>query len=207
MHHFVYIFGERSADNNWNRIFKLNPIVIWQPIPTVRVSQSAEVLANYVDYDFDDALLSTRSFLYRKFRLDDSTHVVINPRLKLQASYRLELDENGKLFWDDWLEQKLITRTSHTIYVGFDLHPVKHLHIGPGYSFYSRRGYRYDPMPAGEDRKTLYRHFQTHGPVIRVRYLSDRLRFLLSASTTMTETLQAERQVFTRIHLSMNWNL
>ena len=64
MHHFVYIYGERSADNNWNRILKVNPTVTWQLSPAIRFSQSAEVLANYIDYDFDSMFPSTRSFLY-----------------------------------------------------------------------------------------------------------------------------------------------
>ena len=206
LHHFVYIYGERSADNNWNRIIRLNPKVIWNPTSSIRFSQSAEVLANYIDYDFDSLFPSTRSFLYRKFRLEDSTHVEINPRIIFQAAYRLELDENGKLQWDAWLEQRLFTRESHTIFLGFDFHPIDRLHIGPGYTYYSRQGYRFQSSSPGEESRTLYRRFQNHGPVVRVRYVSDRLRFLLSASTTVTETLQAEKQIFTRVNLSMNWN-
>src|SRR5207249_10396314 len=45
--HLVYLFGERSADNTWNRIFRLAPRVEYRPSPAVQSLNVFGVLANY----------------------------------------------------------------------------------------------------------------------------------------------------------------
>ncbi|MBN2088221.1 hypothetical protein JW964_01340, partial [candidate division KSB1 bacterium] len=67
LHHLVYIFGERSADNNWNRIFRLSPVIECSFHSRVFFQQTFEVLANYVDYDFEFDTGDVKSFIYRKF--------------------------------------------------------------------------------------------------------------------------------------------
>jgi hypothetical protein len=52
LYHLAYIFGERSADNNWNRIFRIVPKIFFIINSSVICQQNFEVLANYVDYDF-----------------------------------------------------------------------------------------------------------------------------------------------------------
>lgn len=205
--HFVYIYGENSADNNWTRILRFNPTVSWTPTPRWKFSQSIEVLANYVDYDYESLFPSTRSFLYRKFRLDDSTQVHITPRLSLSLHYRLELDENGKFLWDRWLEQKLIDRQSHTLALSLYYRPWKGFHISPGYSFFSRRGYYYTTNHPSSQEKDLNLDHRSSGPYLGLSYQSNRLRFTLSGNTIVTKTLNIKKQVLNRIDLNMSWAL
>jgi hypothetical protein len=205
--HFVYIYGEKSADNNWTRILRFNPTVSWTPTPRWKFSQSVEVLANYVDYDYESLFPSTRSFLYRKFRLDDSTQVHITSRLSLSLHYRLELDENGKFLWDRWLEQKLIDRQSHTLALSLYYRPWKAFRISPGYSFFSRRGYYHTTNhPSSQDRELNLDH-RSAGPYLGLSYQSNRLRFTLRGNTIVTKTLNIKKQVLTRIDLNMSWAL
>lgn len=205
--HFVYIYGERSADNNWTRILRFNPTVSWQPSSRWRFSQSVEIMANYVAYDYESHIPGIRSFLYRKFRLEDSTRVQISQKLSLQLLYRLELDENGKFIWDQWLEQKLMDRQSHTFVVSLNFKPWKNLNIISGYTVYSRRGYRYTASLSTSHQKDLSVDFRNHGPSLGIRYKSDRLYFLLTGSTTATETLHTKKQLLTRVNFNMSWAL
>lgn len=205
--HFVYIYGEKSANNNWTRILRLNSSVTWRPAPRWRTTQSAEVLANYVDYDFESYFTSVRSFLYRKLRLEDSTRVDLSPRMSFHLFYRLELDENGKLIWDEWLQQKLIDRHSHTLSISLDYQPWRSFYISPGYTYYSRQSYRYSSSVTASQERELNLDFRSYGPFLKMTYHSDRLYFFLTGSRIFTKNMNVNRQVITRIEMKMNWTI
>jgi hypothetical protein len=205
--HLVYIFGEKSADNNWTRIIRLAPVMKWKPNPDFIWQQSVAVLANYVDYDFDTQFTGVRSFLFRKFQITDSVKVGIKPGARMLIHYKLELDENGKLIWDQWLEQKLIDRQSHYLTVQFEFYPLDQLQLRPGYAFFSRRGYRYDVLPDGSQQKVPHLDFQSHGPLLKWAYTGRRLSLIFSAQTIRTRTLTANRQIYTKLDFDMVWKL
>ena len=112
LYHMVYIFGERSADNNWNRIFRLRPSLYYQPSSSFKLKQTFEVLANYVDYDFEEPAVTIKSFVFRKFAMEDSVAIKLMPRTRLLSDFRLQLEENGQLSWEQWAEKILLTRNS-----------------------------------------------------------------------------------------------
>jgi hypothetical protein len=203
--HFVYIFGEKSADNNWTRIFRLNPEINWSPSPNWKWKQSVEVLANYISYDFESILPSIKSFLYRKFRLEESLESKVSQKLSFQLMYRLELDENGKFLWDDWMEQKLVDRYSHTFQLYLNYSLWNSLTIQPGYTYYSRKGYKYIPYNIFEIQKDIQIDFQNYGPSIAINYVSNRLRLNLTASKLATETLHLQKQILNRFNLKLSW--
>jgi hypothetical protein len=206
--HQVYLRGERSADNSVVRILRFSPTLLWHPSPRFRASQSAEVLANYMAYDYEDLTTGVRSYLYRAFRLDDSVRVETGERTGLFVNVRLELDENGKLIWDRWLEQRLTDRDSWTGALILDHRPAEGWHLMPGYSVYTRRGYRFkeEASPSGTRTvRDLNVHFRNDGPVLKVAYAGGRLAFSASAGLTRTRTLGARAQHLTRVELNMSW--
>jgi hypothetical protein len=203
--HLVYIYGEKSADNAWTRIFRFNPTFFWSPMPGLRFTQTAEVLANYVDHDYESLLAGNRSFLYRKFRLEDSTWVQTTSRTSLFLHYQMELDENGKLFWDEWTEQRLIDRQSHTLTLKLNYRSSPIFHIDPGYTFYSRRGYNYTVDPTGVIHREFNLDFRSEGPSLQISYRTNRLRIKVEGSSLRTKTLSARMQILTRISLNASW--
>ena len=203
MSHLVYIFQDMSANNHWARLIRLNPKLIWKPSERVELRHSTEVFANYIDYDFDAMLPDIRSFLYRKFRMDDSLNVNLSPRLTGHLIYRLELDENGKFVWADWTEQKLLDRRTQAVQVIMDCYLAPHIRISPGYSYYIRRGYRYSTAQDGME-KTHYENFLSQGPLIRFGLTGRRVRVFISGSTIETETITRQRNKFTQIDLTMH---
>jgi hypothetical protein len=208
--HQVYIFGEKSGDNNQIRIVSFHPEVRWTPSASFRFSQAAEVLANYVEYDYESLFPGIRSFLYRKFRLEDSVWVSPAPKLSFFAQGRLELDENGKLLWNPWLEQRLIDRRSVGWTLSLDYHPFEGLHLMPGFTVYRRKGYRYpEAVPAGglNSGRELNLDFRNSGPVFRIAYKGRRILFAMTVGTTQTRTLNAPLQALTRMDLNMSWKL
>ncbi|MDZ7723144.1 MAG: hypothetical protein U5R06_10150 [candidate division KSB1 bacterium] len=135
LYHMVYIFGERSADNNWNRILRLKPSLRWKPFPSLVFHQSFEVLSNYVDYDFEDKTPATRSFVFRKFAVEDSLLWKIFPHTSLSLDYRLQLEENGQLFWKDWTEKILVTRRKQWLHFYLKYKKLGYIHIAPGFQY------------------------------------------------------------------------
>ena len=49
INHIVYLFGERSADNHWNRVFLISSDITAKLSPRLQTNQSFGVLANYFD--------------------------------------------------------------------------------------------------------------------------------------------------------------
>jgi len=208
--HQVYIYGEKSGDNNRIRILSLHPEIRWTPSASVRFSQAAEVLANYVEYDYESMYPGIRSFLYRKFRLEDSLWVSLTHGLSVFAQGRLELDENGKLLWSRWLEQRLIDRRSVGWTVSLDIRPFAGMRLMPGYTVYGRKGYRYretESAGGGEPGRDINLDFRNSGPVLSVAYSSDRIFFAMTVGTTRTRTLNAPVQALTRMDVNMSWRL
>ncbi len=114
LYHMVYLFAERSADNNWNRVFRLTARGFYAPTSQLSLYQSFEVLANYVDYDYEQVFEETRSFVFRKFVADDSLSWQVTDRSQLYAESRFQVEENGRLFWERWQERPLVSRRGST---------------------------------------------------------------------------------------------
>jgi len=203
----VYIFGEKSANNNWTRIIRLSPKLTWYPSPAWQLQQSVEVLANYIDYDFESLFTTVRSYLYRKFIVAENIRGNISKNVTLRFYYKLELDENGKFLWDKWLEQKAADRQTHTATVGLDYKLVKGLTISPGFSWFSRKSYHYTTHPLLSSNRALNLSFESYGPILTLQYNSNRMQFYFSANTLAIKTRQHEKQILHRIQLRMNWNI
>ena len=188
LYHMVYIFGERSADNNWNRIFRLKPAVIYKPSQQFRFSQAFEVLANYVDYDFDGENVATKSFVFRKFAMDDSLQLNMTKNLSIWADYRLQLEENGQLSWDQWTERILVTRRNNWLHFYLRYSVREQFALSPGYSFYVREEWRHKTDLSGNELREKLDPFKSHGPVLRFIYSPHyRLRLVLDANRYAVE--------------------
>lgn len=205
--HFVYIFGERSADNNWTRIIRFSPSVIWRPSENLRITQTAEVLANYVDFDYEAFDPTVRSYLYRKFGIEDSLWIRITPNTSVNLYYELEMDENGKFLWKDWLEQKLIDRKNQNFALYIIYKPWVFLKLATGYTFYFRKGYRYAANILQEQLKEKNIDFRSDGPTLRLEYRGHRLVFTMHGSLISTKIFGSKRHNLTRLDVNMGWKL
>lgn len=105
--HLVYIFKERSANNNWNRIFRIMPETYYQPAKSFRMYNAFEVLANYTVFDFETLVPSVKSYAYRQFAFLDSTSYDITPAAGLDLIAQIKLYERGELRWKEFKERPL----------------------------------------------------------------------------------------------------
>lgn len=108
--HLVYLLGQNSNDNNWNRVFRIVPGVRYE-LPGVMLNRfEAEVLANYTDYDFEGRTQNIRGRSYREMRLRDSLDISLTATLGFNARGELRISERGSFSWDRFAES-LIERT------------------------------------------------------------------------------------------------
>ncbi|MCX6138629.1 MAG: hypothetical protein NTV54_14175 [Ignavibacteriales bacterium] len=103
--HTVYLFEERSANNSWNRIFRLMPEIRYRPIENLSSVNRFEVLANYTAFDFESTFSTVQSYVYRQFAFLDSTSYDMTRRLGADIFFSVRLMERGELQWAEFKER------------------------------------------------------------------------------------------------------
>ncbi len=94
----VYIYGEKSSNNNINRVIKLTAGGNYKG-KFFRTSNSFGVSANYTVYDFEDLTPNFRSFSFRQFTATDSTFIKLNRNINFSHYGYLKLSEQGDFNW------------------------------------------------------------------------------------------------------------
>ncbi len=178
LYHQIYIYRERSSNNNWNRIFKLNPRILYR-VGRLSNRLSSEVIANYTVYDFDQLFNEPRSFVFRKYTFSDSMLVRYYARQFVGSYIRIELEDKGTFYSREFKQQVLqsyqsefytfFLRNSHFFYFQLDV----------GFTYYRRREWRHVPA------KTLNRTLVNQGPYVEISYaVLPRVMFRAMASYT-----------------------
>ena len=104
LHHKIYIYQEQSANNNWNRIYRLNAMVKYNNYGW-RNTLMTQVLANYTVYDFDELFKDTRSFVFREYIISDSLEIPLFTDLIFGWYGEIELKDTGSFYKDEFSEQ------------------------------------------------------------------------------------------------------
>lgn len=117
--HLVYLFGENSIDNNWNRILRLAPSVVYEVPDLLTNRMTSELIANYTNYDFQGTDAEIRGRSFRELRLRDSLVVLIGRKVGVMARGEVRIAERGSFSWRDFAES-LIER-SRTELLEFEL--------------------------------------------------------------------------------------
>lgn len=94
----VYIFAEKSSNNNINRILRLKTGGDYTGKNFISLN-SFEVSANYTVYNFEDINPNYRSFSFRQFTARDSSSIRLNKRISFTTFGYLKLSEQGNLRW------------------------------------------------------------------------------------------------------------
>ena len=105
LNHIVYLLAERSANNNWNRIFRLAPELTYTPSPAMRMVNTFEVLANYTVFDYETLIPTVESYSYRQFAFLDSTSYDMSSSIGLDFLLHVRLYERGELQWKAFTER------------------------------------------------------------------------------------------------------
>ena len=209
LYHLVYIYSERSANNNWMRIFRLSPQVVFQVNDRLKIVQDTEVLANYVNYDYEtgSSLSQIRSYVFRRFMLAHQINVRFTKRTEIVFYHKYEIEENGKLDWDQWTEVVLTNRENQWVRFSLIYKMEKRLTISPGLILFKRNEKNTNSFSL---RRTLGgssgSDVLSYGPVLNINYQPhERLVFSFSGIRRAVESPQKRRSYINFINLKLSW--
>ena len=150
LYHKTYIYKQQSANNNWNRIYRIQSSVRYTN-NNFQNTLRTQILANYTAYDFEHLFEDTRSYLFRKYSVSDSLVTPILPYIYGGFYVRLELEERGN-FYKDLFAQN-IAESSQILYYDFFLRKKGffRLNLETGFAVYHRKNWRHLTV-AGETR-------------------------------------------------------
>ena len=175
LNHLVYLGSTRSADNTWNRIFRLSPRLEYTPSRAVTTVNTFEVLANYTSYDFEYPSSPIRSFVFRQFNFLDSTAVDFTRRFGCDLFVFLRLYERGDFRWDSFSERPLTYYDERTYIIAPRYRLKESLLFSVGIRYFDQSRYAY----SGSDR-ILDQQIRSIGPVTTVDWtVTNRTSFLL----------------------------
>jgi hypothetical protein len=172
LEHLVYIFGEKSDQNNWNRIFKLSPEISFIPAAGVENLARFELVANTTDYDFELDPAFIKSTIYRRYTFSDSVHWGIRRGWKIIVEYAMDLEDGGRLLWDDWIQQISEEYRTHRATFRFCRETQAGILFESGFSLYERKGWDYDQDPAAGSVKIPFAYLLRFGPLLQLSYPS-----------------------------------
>jgi hypothetical protein len=101
INHIVYLFSQKSSNNNINRIIRLQAGGNYSG-KNISMLNSFEVSANYTVYDFEDLNPNSRSYSFRQFTALDSTRIVMSRILYFQLYGYVKLSEQGDFKWSSF---------------------------------------------------------------------------------------------------------
>ncbi len=197
----VYIFKERSANNNILRVLKL---VGGGDLHLNNISSknSAEVSANYTVYDFEDLNPNLKSFSYRQLSLRDSTTIKLFRTTFLKFLGYIKFSEQGDFNWDGfannpvrYLDERF---AEPTIEFRF-----KYLTFAIGLRYFSLSTYLFDD----EGVKSLNTIYNSKAPLSAITYsISDKLYLSFSSWYEFINTESNQDYELANMMLKLNWN-
>ncbi|MCK4590547.1 MAG: hypothetical protein KAT86_02245, partial [Candidatus Latescibacteria bacterium] len=98
--HTVNLRSERSANNHWTKRYSLNPRIEYQPSKRLRLSQNYTLSANYTEYDTLLTPDDPKSNISRMLSTSNSVNFKLTTALNLNATYRIQVRDYGKLYSD-----------------------------------------------------------------------------------------------------------
>lgn len=202
INHMVYIFAERSSNNNIKRVLKLSGGGIYHG-SIITSSNRAEVSANYTVYDFEDLTPNIQSFSFRQFALWDSSSVKMNNRVSLDFQGYLKLSDQGDFLWSE-----------------FSSRPVRYLNemfLLPKLSFLFKRikfscGIRYFDLKTftynSGGTKQLSTEYKSVGPISEINYnLTGRLQFSFLGWYEFITTEDNSKRELANLSIRLGWNM
>ena len=165
--HIVYIYSEKSSNNNINRIIKFSAGGSYHG-KYVSSYNGFDVSANYTVYDFEDLLPNYRSYSFRQFSANDSSKIKFDKNFTLVHYGYIRLSEQGDLRW-----------------ASFSTHPTRYLaemfsvpkivavynklSFAFGIRYYSLTTYNYDG-----DKKIPDSKYNSIGPLTEISLIMEK---------------------------------
>ncbi len=200
INHIVYIFAERSSNNNIRRVLKLSSGGNFNN-KTVSSENVFEVSANYTVYDFEDIIPNVKSFVFRQFAFRDSTQINFLPDAALEFEGYVKLSEQGNFRWTSFS-----SKPERFLAEYFALPKVtvkkNELEFGAGLRLFSLTTFRYN------DNNIKYKssNYFSIGPVTQLGYkILDNLNIAIYGWYEFITTESSDKKETANLSMKIDW--
>jgi hypothetical protein len=167
--HLVYIYSEKSENNNWHRVFRLASTLDSKPFTGVENRNGFLVTATFRDYDFDSEE-NPRSDVYRRFTAIDSLEVPLKRQVDCTLIYQLDLEDRGLLDWSEWIQQISEEYSSQRIQAMVRYSSPLGWTLSGGWIETLRHGWQYSSTSSEVRSRSLFQDIRTHGPTLSLNW-------------------------------------
>ena len=199
--HIVYVFAERSSNNNIRRILKFSSGGEFSG-SKLYSRNIFEVSANYTSYDFEDITPNSRSFSFRQFSAKDSTSYNFYNNVYIDFTGYVKLSEQGDFDW------KSFANSPDRFLAEYYLEPMLKLktniiHMGVGLRFFNLQTYGYN----SNNFKFLSNEYSSLGPIMNFGLIMPNLSLQLYGWYEFISNEKNITRELANLTLSVNWKL
>ena len=179
-----YLYKEKSANNNTNRIYKLTTRSNFRPVKRLLTTNLFQVLSNYTVYKYEDLVSEVQSFSFRQLFLADSSNYVISSKFNFDFFGNLKFYEQGEFNDKNFSVRPIAYYDERKYNPQINYTMTDFIQLSAGFRYFIQRQYYYI-----NGVKFLKRTFANYGPLGRLTVLmSNRSRIDFTASQEFTET-------------------
>ncbi|TKJ41834.1 hypothetical protein CEE37_04505 [candidate division LCP-89 bacterium B3_LCP] len=206
LEHLVYIYGEKSDQNRWNRIFKLRPEISFEPHPDWSNIARFELVANTTDYDFELDPDLIKSTIFRRYTASDIINWDFNRRWTLSLSYTLDLEDGGRFLWNEWIQQISEEYQTHHMTLLIMRQTHREIFVDAGLSMYERKGWEYYLDPEEGTVKSPFFYLSRWGPVIQLNYItSNGLNLRMDGDLSWVHEWNKDDYTLVNLDITLSW--
>lgn len=207
LNHFVYISGQFSSGNNWERTFQLYPEVSYRPGPTFGFKQGFIVRAKYQTFDFDDAATSNRNIVNRQFVLLHESYFHLTSRDRVELEFDMELAEQGRLFFEKWQQTLALSWRNYDIRLSWKHEFTPDFTLKSGAAFYQQKRWDHQSNAEGSFIKNVRDTHTNFGPILEINY-SPRpaLEFRFFGNVQFVSSSRRSTRHNNYLDLYLNWS-
>ncbi len=199
----VYIFAERSANNNIRRNLKFSSggDYIGKYFSS---RNTAEVSASYTVYDFEDINPNYKSFSFRQYSVKDSSKLFLTRNVSFQFNGYLKYSEQGDFKWNNFSGKPVRFLEE---YYGEPM--VKYIFrkragFGIGIRYFSLLTFNYDE----NNKKKKANEYTSIGPISEITYnLNNNLSLKINGWYEKINTENKKNKNLTNLFFTINWQI
>ncbi len=199
--HIVYLFAERSSNNNIRRIIKLSSGGEYSG-SNIYSTNIFEVSANYTSYDFEDINPNSRSFSFRQFNAKDSTSIKLIGNLYGDFSGYVKLSEQGNFNWKNFSNNPDRFLAEYYLEPMFKIRKTN-FRIGVGVRFFSLQTFSY----TAENFKRLTDEYTSIGPITNFQMITQNVNINFYGWYEFINNQKNVKRGLANLSLSVNWKL
>ena len=201
--HLVYLKSVQSANNNWNRVIRFSPTVVYAPSSGFRTVNHAEVLGNYTVYDFEDQGALTKSFSFRQASWLDSTTVRLSQLLSAAFVGEIRVYERGILMWSEFKERPQDYFVEQSFWPQLMYTAAKGLRLGVGFRHFGQDRYKYQ-----SGTRTFDHQVESSGPTVALEWQGTAFQRVVLEGWNETQRQDGQLiRTIPNIFLKLNYSL